>query len=92
MNKYRSICLILLIVSVLLGCKKVTKQTKTNSIPENTEAIDISGDYVSEDYSKRDEGYDWVSVSVTKGENDEVNIYVRSRADKKSLTISTENQ
>ncbi len=46
------------------------------------------GTYVSESYEKRNEGYDWIAVNVSKGGIDKLNISVRSRADKKKPTCS----
>lgn len=46
------------------------------------------GTYVSESYEKRNEGYDWIAVNVSKGGIDKLNISVRSRADKKKPTCT----
>lgn len=46
------------------------------------------GNYVSEGYEKRNEGYDWVAVSITKAKFDKLNITIRSRADKKKPTCT----
>ncbi|MGG8495591.1 MliC family protein [Tenacibaculum sp. TC6] len=46
------------------------------------------GNYVSEGYTKRSEGYDWVAVSVKQGNNNSIQISIRSRADKKKPTCT----
>ncbi len=50
----------------------------------------IEGNYVSEGYLKRQEGYDWVAVSVTSIGTREVYIRIRSRADRKKPTCTFE--
>ena len=55
---------------------------------ESIEDGGILGHYVSEDYFKRAEGFDWVSVAVSEAENNQINISVRSRADKKKPTCT----
>ena len=80
--------LILMVVFLTIGCKKETKKAEEVSTPDTTEMINVSGNYVSEDYTKRDEGYDWVSVSVSEMENSQLNISIRSRADKKEPTCT----
>ncbi|MCD6597331.1 MAG: PliI family lysozyme inhibitor of I-type lysozyme, partial [Bacteroidales bacterium] len=68
----------------LIGCNNRNKQT--NNSPEP--AIELAGDYVSSEYNKRNEGYDWVAVLVTKTNDSIVHISVRSRADKKKPTCT----
>lgn len=48
----------------------------------------IFGDYVSADYAKKNEGYDWVAVSVVDLGDNKARIKVRSRADKKKPTCT----
>lgn len=50
--------------------------------------MDINGNYVSDFYAQRNEGYDWVAVSVKKNSPDEIFLSVRSRADKKKPTCT----
>ncbi len=82
-NHVKTHYLIVSVFIIVIGCKNETKKTEKVSIPEATEVLNVSGNYVSEDYSKRSEGYDWVSVAVTEVKNNQLNISVRSRADKK---------
>ncbi len=79
---------IMMILFLTIGCKNETKKIKEVSTSETTEVINVLGNYVSENYSKRSEGYDWVAVSVTETENNQLNISVRSRADKKKPTCT----
>jgi hypothetical protein len=71
-----------------IGCKDETKKTEKVLTPEATEEFNVLGSYVSDDYSKRSEGYDWVAVSVTETESNNLNISIRSRADKKKPTCT----
>lgn len=73
---------------LVIACKSETKKTEKDSTPETTEELNVSGNYVSEGYSKRSEGYDWVAVLVTEAENNKLNISIRSRADKKKPTCT----
>ena len=77
--------LIILVLFLVISCKNKTEKDTTQ---QATKALNVSGNYVSEDYSKRSEGYDWVSVSVSQAENNQLNISVRSRADKKKPTCT----
>jgi hypothetical protein len=80
--------LLVIVLFLAIGCKYETKKTEKVSTPDNTEVLNVSGNYVSEDYSKKSEGYDWVSVSVSEMENRQLNISIRSRADKKKPTCT----
>lgn len=62
--------------------------TEVVSTKKTNEALNVLGNYVSEDYAKRNEGYDWVSVSVSPAENGQLKISVRSRADQKEPTCT----
>jgi|TARA_B100000524_G_scaffold236131_1_gene125744 hypothetical protein len=54
----------------------------------------VVGDYVSDSYSQRHQGYDWVAVKVQADENDQnsVHITVRSRDDIKTPTCTFDGQ
>lgn len=71
-----------------VGCKTETKRVEEVSKKEITEELNVLGSYVSDYYSKRNEGYDWVAISVTETESDHLNISIRSRADKKKPTCT----
>ena len=79
---------VVMILFLSIGCKNETKKIKEVSTSKTTEEINVQGNYVSEAYSKRSEGYDWVAVLVTKTENNQLNISIRSRADKKKPTCT----
>ena len=80
--------MIVMILFLTFGCKNETKKIEEVSKTEITEEFNVLGSYVSDDYSKRSEGYDWVAVSVTKTESNNLNISIRSRADKKEPTCT----
>ena len=46
----------------------------------------VSGDYVTSDYAKRTQGYDWVGVTISAVDNENITIKVRSRSDIKQPT------
>lgn len=48
----------------------------------------VVGNYVSDAYQKRKEGFDWVSVAVTKTNDSTVQVSIRSRADLKKPTCT----
>ncbi|WP_194767651.1 hypothetical protein [Tamlana sp. I1] len=89
--------LILFLTLITLTSCKDNKKENTNSEQSNeptatkTEAAssqDIAGNYATAEYSKRNEGYDWIGVNVSQLNENEINIRVRSRADKKKPTCT----
>lgn len=48
----------------------------------------VNGDYATEDYNKRAQGYDWTGVMVRAIDNQSIDIKVRSRSDIKKPTCS----
>ncbi|OHX63994.1 MliC family protein [Flammeovirga pacifica] len=50
----------------------------------------IVGDYGSDSYLKRKEGYDWVGVRISKFDENKINIKIRSRVDKKKPTCTAD--
>lgn len=77
-----------MVLFLCIGCKDESKKIREVSDSETTENLQLVGNYVSEDYSKRNEGYDWVAVLVTEKENDQLHIAIRSRADQKKTTCT----
>ncbi|MBD0831434.1 hypothetical protein [Aestuariibaculum sediminum] len=83
--------ILLIVIVVFSACKKTTKKIE---VPTNTEPTEtfitpkITGNFVSDGYSKRSEGYDWVSVFVNNTNENEISIKVRSRADQKKPTCT----
>jgi len=90
---------LLVIFVFMLACQQ-TNDKKEQNLPQQDTIIaenDLQparfneanyGNYVSEDYNKRNEGYDWIGVSVEKMNEHRVKISVRSRADKKRPTCT----
>ena len=77
----------LILFSLVLGCKnEVNKQESITETPSIQE-VDFSGNYVSNDYSKRHEGFDWTAVLI-EYEKSKIIVSVRSRADKKKPTCT----
>lgn len=73
----------------ILACgSRINRNEKEKSRLNQDIQIDITGNYVSDSYHQRNEGYDWVSVSVTKNYDNEIFLSVRSRADKKKPTCT----
>jgi len=48
----------------------------------------FQGDYATDDYARRGEGYDWVAVTIEKMNDQSAYIKVRARGDKKRPTCS----
>ena len=78
----------------LVGCNNTSSATSTSTNTMATASLAtvaavspavqaVVGDYVSDSYSQRHQGYDWVAVKVQADENDQnsVHITVRSRDD-----------
>ncbi|WP_431158247.1 PliI family lysozyme inhibitor of I-type lysozyme [Winogradskyella poriferorum] len=87
-NKTKAHYLIVLAVFFAISCKNETKKMEEISTKEATEEINVIGNYVSEGYTMRSEGYDWVAVSVMETPGNQLNISVRSRSDKKKPTCT----
>ena len=75
----------------LNGCNSVTpsinnQASKLSATAVNPAVQAVIGDYASEDYAKRVEGYDWVGVMVQADGNEQIDIKVRARSDVKKPT------
>ncbi|MFZ2843678.1 hypothetical protein [Psychrobacter sp.] len=81
----------------LSGCNNTTKANVDNhstmqpnamlSTATTSPAVQvIVGDYASEDYAKRAQGYDWVGVMIRSEGNEQIEIKVRARSDIKKPT------
>lgn len=82
---------ILLLMNFFVACSngEKTKETKNQTEKENKKLIEnLTGNYVSEEYKKRNEGYDWIAVSIKKMDDKTAHISIRSRADKKRPTCT----
>lgn len=73
---------------ITISCKDETKKVKDVSSLETKKELNVIGNYVSEEYSKRSEGYDWIAIMVSEKENNLLKISIRSRADKKRPTCT----
>jgi len=85
----KSIFFSCLVFLSILSCKQ--KETKNSDALSNNGKnlnYELIGNYVSVDYEKRNEGFDWVGVSVSKYTDSTMHISVRSRADKKHPTCT----
>lgn len=81
-------CIFLFILILTSGCKNATKEPQQTPIQKPDKEISLAGNYVSEGYAKRSEGYDWVAVSISEAKNEQIAIFIRSRADKKKPTCT----
>ncbi|SDQ05181.1 hypothetical protein [Flagellimonas zhangzhouensis] len=86
MKKYITLGLFVLMLAV--SCKTDSKKEVETEAEPTTASSDLTGNYVSDGYAQKDEGYDWVGVTVYQLENDQLEIKVRSRADKKRPTCT----
>lgn len=83
--------IVALAISLLSGCTENSQmelQGDTLKVETPLSKPDIYGDFVSEGYHKRNEGYDWVAVSIGPLDQDRIGIKVRSRADRKKPTCT----
>ena len=92
--KLNQLIIALLLIQTGISCtdkRTGTVQEKNETLEAEATLVniaDIAGDYVSEEYLKRDEGYDWIVTSITPISDTDGYIIVRSRADKKKPTCT----
>lgn len=81
-----------LVFILLVGCRNSTEKNKEKShnSAQNASTIkqNYSGNYVTEHYENRNDGYDWVAVSITEIIDNQLLVSVRSRNDKKTPTCT----
>lgn len=80
-----------MISTTMVGCKDSAKkaaQQQAETVVVDEKVLMVDGAYVSEGYTQREEGYDWVKVMVTSTAADEITIAVRSREDIKKPTCT----
>lgn len=89
-NSSFSIIIIWFILFFVTGCTDNKEKDASKNVQELEEFSNknIFGNYVSSDYNKRNEGYDWISVNVTQKSLNSIGIKIRSRADKKKPTCT----
>lgn len=68
------------------SCKSNLNVKNIESLPASVDAF--TGNYVTSGYLKRNDGYDWVSVTVKQLTDSSAHIALRSRADKKKPTCT----
>ena len=75
----------------LSGCNNVTPSVNNHTIKQPNAAVTpavqtVVGDYASDGYAKRAQGYDWVGVMIRADGNEQIDIKVRARSDVKKPT------
>jgi hypothetical protein len=86
MSIFGKITLAFALATTAIGCGNSTKAPAISVNPKKY--IVVSGDYVSDSYSKRNEGYDWVSATIKPLSDSTYHLSVRSRADSKRPTCT----
>lgn len=82
-NKY--ILATIVMLSFAIACNNDEKRVE----PVKSAIVStLLGNFVTAEYEKRSEGYDWVGVSIRKTSDSTAHIAVRSRVDKKKATCS----
>ena len=91
-NTMKQIFGIIFLGMALFSCRdgKESREQKTESIP--SPISNFEGDFVSDGYDQRNEGYDWISVSIHAQSDSVADIQVRSRSDLKKPTCSYEGK
>lgn len=68
----------LVALAVIASCGgKPVEQVGRKTLKESS----FLGDFVTEEYARRDKGYDWTAVSITESSDTAAHISIRSRAD-----------
>lgn len=80
---------------MLLNCgeSEENSEKSVQKAPSVKDLIDhdsVPETYVTESYFQREEGYDWVSVTLTHLVDERIQVQVRSRADKKKPTCTVD--
>lgn len=88
MNNVKSNYWIGVLLLIFISCKNNTDEQKAQAGSEKSPAYSVEGDYTDDSYEKRNEGYDWVAVSVKTTSDSTIHIAVRSRADNKKPTCT----
>ncbi len=93
----RSTLFLILIIILCFSCKESKRPEEPGVLVENDSSSsliikNIEGSYVSEGYDTRDQGYDWVAVTITEINPELAYIRVQSRSDKKKPTCTFEGK
>lgn len=72
-------------VLIMQGCKTTDqpKEQTNRQVPDADISFVVEGNYVTSEYSKRNEGYDWMAVTVSKLTDSAIHVKIRSRVDQK---------
>ena len=94
MNLSLKIALGSLFIICLINCKHEIKKVNQENViePIKQELPEVAGNYVSDYYQNRNEGYDWIAISVKNIGENTIGISVRSRADKKKPTCTLDTK
>lgn len=84
MKKKSCLFVIIAMIVSLSSCKQASKENKMELVSDSV--VTIFGDYATSEYNQRNEGYDFVAVSVTPVNDSMARVAVRSRADIKKPT------
>ena len=90
MKKLKTVFFVLVILFQLVGCAKKSETDEATAAGDSLagKQLSISGNYVDDNYSKRNEGYDWIAVAVYEVSDSVIKVSVRSRSDKKKPTCT----
>jgi hypothetical protein len=86
MKKLFRIVYCFFLVLLIGSCSQNNQRNIENNSDSKLESF--QGNYVSSDYQKRNEGYDWVAVKVSELTDSMLHISIRSRADIKKPTCT----
>lgn len=77
---------------LMIGCTPSSKTSDSTKSPKQGPKPELLskyyGSYADDSYSKRNEGYDWVGVTISALNDSSANIAVRSRTDIKKPTCT----
>ncbi|AEA42176.1 hypothetical protein [Fluviicola taffensis] len=86
---FRFLLTVLILVNLSSSCTTTTEKTSNEKAVKTEQSISpFIGTFVSKDYSKKEEGSDWVSVKITSITEKLFRLEVRSRADIKKPTCT----
>lgn len=80
-------------ILTLSACNSTSQESESTTLSAIKPTITIAhftGDYVTESYAKRKEGYDWMAVTISDNGNQTANIRVRSTIAKKKPSCTFE--
>lgn len=86
-TKISTLCLASILILGSCNSKKADTSASAND-PVKAAVTLATGNYVSDGYDKRSEGYDWVAVMVSPATDSTVSVTVRSRTDIKKPTCT----